>query len=471
MRLAALAGLALASFLPPGEARAAAGEVLERTRSHAAGDIDGDGAVDHVFGYPTWSGSRGAIVVVTGAGEVVQLDRTNPAVFSTAQGGDNFGDSVAVGDIDGDGFDDVAVGVPGDIVYEWALGGSIAHSEAGSLHIFYGSSDGLSTAGDQSISRESWGIGAGAEQDARFGESVALADFNCDGFADLAVGAPLDDAHTGRVDDGSVHVIRGGSGGLTTVDVFYHQGSSSVSGAPESYDEFGAALGVGNFNGREYLGRDCMDLAVGVPGENTDSGYMVFFYGHEDDFLTFETKTGLSQNVAGVDGNFESHDAFGAEIWAYNPGAWARDDLLVAVSGEVCSNNLQGGIHRFRSTSAGFVTNKVLNRPNEDVLECMAWNENDLLESRVDYEVCLDTAGAACIPDLEDAYTDYGFTSSAHVMVASCLNAIDEASLRCEHWISDPVCDVDACIAAALELNTMPDACDLEGDIVNHVDQ
>lgn len=423
-----------------------------------------------MFGYPQWSAQRGAIVVVTGVGDIVRLDRTNPAVASTAQAGDHFGDSVAVGDIDGDGFDDVAVGVPGDIVYEYGLGGAVAHPDAGSVHVFYGSEDGLSTVGDQAISRESWGIAAGAEEDARFGESVAVADFNCDGYADLAAGAPLDDAHEGRVDDGSVHVIRGGASGLTTVDVFYHQGSSSVSGAPESFDEFGASLAAGNFNGHQYQGRDCMDLAVGVPGENTDSGYMVFFYGDEDDFLSFTLKSGLSQNVTGVDGDFESDDNFGAEIWSYDPGTGVRDDLLVSVPGETCSTTgLQGGIHHFSATSAGFVTNKVLNLANADVLECMAWNDTDLLESRTDYELCLDTAGPACIPDLEDAYYDYGFTASPQVTVAACLHAIDEASLRCEHWISDPICDVDACIAAAVELNTMPGACDLEGDIVNHV--
>ena len=88
---------------------------------------------------------------------------------------------------------------------------------------------------------------------------------------------PLDDAQSGRSNDGSIHVIYGTPGGLTSVDDFYHQGTANVSGAPESNDEFGASLAVGNFNG-DVDG--CMDLAVGVVGENNDGGYLVFFYGN-----------------------------------------------------------------------------------------------------------------------------------------------------------------------------------------------
>ncbi len=62
-----LAPLAIALAVVGGTAEAhAAGEVLQLTRSHAAGDFDGDGAVDHVFGYPSWNSGRGAVVTVSG---------------------------------------------------------------------------------------------------------------------------------------------------------------------------------------------------------------------------------------------------------------------------------------------------------------------------------------------------------------------------------------------------------------------
>ncbi len=214
-------------------AEAPSGQVATQTPSHASGDIDGDGGTDHVFGYPSWNGSRGAIVIVTASGKATQLteDFSSPSDF--------FGDSVSVGDIDGDGFDDVVVGVPGD----WVGG----FSDAGSIHVFYGSNDGLSAVGDQLITRNSAGIDStSAAWGDRFGEAVAVGDFNCDGHEDVAIGAPLDDAHTGRTDDGSINVIYGDSGGLTTVDYLYHQGTSQVSGAPETGDQFGGALAVGN---------------------------------------------------------------------------------------------------------------------------------------------------------------------------------------------------------------------------------
>ncbi len=350
-------GQALAVPPPP------SGQVATQTPSHASGDIDGDGGTDHVFGYPSWNGSRGAIVVVTASGKATQLTEDYPWPS------DYFGDSVSVGDIDGDGFDDVVVGVPGD----W-VGGL---SNAGSIHVFYGAADGLSTIGDQLITRNSAGIGStSAAGGDRFGEAVAVGDFNCDGYEDVAIGAPLDDAHTGRTDDGSINVIYGGSGGLTTIDYLYHQGTSQVSGAPETGDQFGGALAVGNFNGDDYAGVACMDLAVGLPGEDTDHGYVVFFYGNRfstwwNSDLDFANGTGLSQNTSGAGWVFEPHDAFGAIMWPYHDGG-IHDDLLVGVPGEVCSDGTEGGIHRFYGTDDGFVVGGALVY-SLDLLECVDW--------------------------------------------------------------------------------------------------
>ena len=435
----------------------ASGQVGVLGPSHAAGDIDGDGLTDHVFGYPSWNSGRGAIVVITAQGTAAQFGEDYPA------SNDFFGDSISIGDIDGDGFEDVVVGVPG----LW-VGGLL---DAGAIHVFYGSEDGLSTVGDQVVHRNSPGIGsASAEWNARFGEAVAVADFNCDGYEDVAIGAPLDDAHTGRTDDGSINVIYGSYGGLTTVDSAYHQGTADVSGAPETNDQFGGALAVGNFNGDEYFGRSCMDLAVGVPGENTDHGYVVFFYGDHlsmnwNGDLAYENGTGLSQNTSGAVGTFEAHDAFGAVMWPYHDSG-THDDLLIGVPGETCNDGRRGGIHRFYGTNDGFVTGGSLNS-SLDLLQCVDWNDGAVSGAFLEYERCIDRSGVDCLSDSELTVRSEGFLVHSST-TAACLNAIELASERCEHWISDPICDIDACIAAVLELNTMPTDCALDGDIVTH---
>jgi hypothetical protein len=108
-------------------------------------------------------------------------------------------------DFNGDGFDDLAVGAPGEavgglfgagavnVLYGLAVG---SHGEAdsgasagGAVNILYGSAGGL-TGGPQFFQPT-------PETNDRFGASLAAGDFNGDEFFDLAVGAPLEDVRDG----------------------------------------------------------------------------------------------------------------------------------------------------------------------------------------------------------------------------------------------------------------------------------
>src|SRR5829696_5923286 len=81
-------------------------------------------------------------------------------------------------DFNGDGFDDLAIGVPAE-----GVGGAIL---AGAVNVLYGGADGL--AGTNQLLTQ-----AIPEPGDLFGLAVAKGDFNADGFTDLAVGAPSED--------------------------------------------------------------------------------------------------------------------------------------------------------------------------------------------------------------------------------------------------------------------------------------
>ena len=259
------------------------------------GDFNSDGIDDLAIAAPGEAiGSRanaGAVNVLYGKNNVGlttqndQIWHQNKGLAGVAETGDLFGSAIAAGDFDGDGTDDLAVGVSGEDV------GSI--TDAGAINIIYGSGSGLTTAGNHTFHQKK-GLAGAAEPFDRFGSSLAAGDFNravilvngqpvgIEGYDDLAVGVPGEDI--GSIPDaGAVNVIYGSSSGLATANnQLWHQNKSdssgSINGSSDAFDHYGAAVAAGDFDGDV---RD--DLAVGVPGEDvgnmTDAGVVNVLYG------------------------------------------------------------------------------------------------------------------------------------------------------------------------------------------------
>jgi hypothetical protein len=308
---------------------------------------------------------------------------------------------VAKGDFNGDGFGDLAVGVPFE---DEDNVGSV-----GAVNIIYGSATGLTSTGDQYLTEVTFGYPY--TFDDRFGAALASGDFNGDDFSDLAIGMPGRRAF-GEEDHGVVLLIDGSANGLVAstartlrlledfggaagaalawgdfnadgfgdlaigmpeadfgftntdageVQVFYGSANSLTAAGAQAFggSEFGARLGsplaAGDFNGD-----GASDLAVGVPFHDLlpftfDIGRVYLYRGgptglQSDDFL--------DQKADDIADAAEAGDQFGFALAVGDFNADLRDDLAVGVPGEdLLSNSVgdAGAVHVFLGTSFDFV--------------------------------------------------------------------------------------------------------------------
>ena len=207
----------------------------------AAADLTGDGDADLVVGAPSDSASdvgfEGTITVVMGASSGLTVtgsevwSQNSPGIPGTAEIDDEFGISLCVGDFNGDGHPDVAVGA-----YE----GIGAAGNAGDVTIIYVTHAGLTAAGAQAWSQNSTGIIGTAEPNDLFGSAVYAANIRSTTDSDLIVGIPDEDTGT-YTDNGAVAFLRGGTTGITATGNQFIDGTHLESGR-QSGSQLGAAL-------------------------------------------------------------------------------------------------------------------------------------------------------------------------------------------------------------------------------------
>jgi VCBS repeat-containing protein len=167
------------------------------------GDVNGDGFDDVAVGapatvdiFPNVSGSIAAVgAVFVYLGSSNGLSTTPSAVLqpTTVVAGALFGYSIAGGDVNGDGKNDILVGAPLDNISISVGGGNTASGKVGKAYIFNGATLTTSTTPFLEIQLSGSGIisNLNISVNALFGFSVAVTeDLNVDGKKDIIIGAP-----------------------------------------------------------------------------------------------------------------------------------------------------------------------------------------------------------------------------------------------------------------------------------------
>jgi len=299
-----------------------------------SGDFNGDGFADLAVGIHYrnigTATDAGAVHVFYGASTGLTTlgdymwHQGSPGMDGAVETGDYFGEALASGDFDGDGYDDLAIGVPLEDI------GSGPIENAGLVHVMYGSSTGLNGDRDQLWTQDSDGVTEDAEEDDRFGSSLAAGDFDNDSYDDLAIGVPLESV--GAVNNaGAVHIIYGSSSGLDAAGNTYWQQNSSA-GLEEIFDSceeddlFGWSLAAGDFDGDSFD-----DLAIGVynegDGSNTGVGSVHVLFGADVFGISFPGDQYFWQSTLGYLN--EQDDHFGEVLASGNFDADQYDDLVI----------------------------------------------------------------------------------------------------------------------------------------------
>ena len=336
--------------------------------SLAAGKLNGDSFDDLAVGTPfaTVSGKAGAGAVQIFVGSptgMVFMQTINQDTFGipeVAERDDAFGAALAIGNFNGDEIGDLAVGVPFEDVNMRIIGspgnpGTVFSNnlvDAGAVHIFNGTFNGSFIGPNKLIHEERICFIEGcpkndfeAEPDDNFGATLAAGNFNRDGFADLAVGAPNERiggsvaADSGSIASaGSVNAYYGSSSGLQIVGStvqFWHEGNLGINTTPVAGDKFGASLTAWNFGRNIFIPGtgfppttvfvQSADLAVGVPHKEVsgkvDAGLVRVIYSDARglSIATGQLRTGLTQtwhqDITGVPEQAEANDRFGEALY------------------------------------------------------------------------------------------------------------------------------------------------------------
>jgi hypothetical protein len=300
------------------------------------GDFNDDGYDELLVGAQTedvdGAQNAGAMHVIYGSATGLTSDgnqflhQNSPGMAGDgAEIQDVFARAFANGDFNGDGIDDVAVGIQTEDI------GPIV--DAGAANVLYGSTLGLTTDGSQFWHQDSPGILDEAEEEDWFGRTgLGAGDIDADGFDDLVVGVLLEDV--GSVPDaGAINVIFGSPAGLVSDgNEFWSQDSPGVKDVAESHDIFSRYLDTGDFNGDGFE-----DVVVGVEDEGgpatVANGMVNVLYATSDGLSALNNQV-WHQDSRGIKDVAEDQDRYGRVVAAGDFNGDGYMDFAMGGGGE-----------------------------------------------------------------------------------------------------------------------------------------
>jgi hypothetical protein len=342
--------------------------------SLATGDFNNDGYDDLVIGSPDEvdpkaNKNAGGLWILPGSSnglkidEIRHLNQSSPGVPGTSATWEQFAVALAVGDLNADGYDDLAVGVPGKTVHSAA--------NAGEVLVLLGGPHGITTTGTTKLDQSYAAIPGTPELADGFGETLAIGRFNEDRYADLVIGTPAENSITSTTSVGMIHVVPGGIHGVEL------RGVSSLTATSVnrlkrgvSVGELGSAIVLADTDGN---GRD--EIILG--DSQADVGRLplagaVYAVSYSKTGVLTDHFTIITQDTAGVPGKAEADDGFGAAVAAGDVNDDGHADVLVgtpyedigAISGAGSVTLLRGTAKGITGTGAQAVNRRSAGSPH-----------------------------------------------------------------------------------------------------------
>jgi hypothetical protein len=289
--------------------------------SLASGDLNADGHPDllvGVLGYDNPQTDEGQVVAYYGNGSTLESNsiwEVEPNQLSTG-----FGVALATANIDGDAYPETIIG---SYLYD-GMG-----TDEGRLFIYQGLAGTPELALPQRFNS--------AQQYAYSSLATASADFNGDGYPDLAIAAPYEDQ--GSSDEGLVRIFLG------SVSGFLETASSTIQ-LDQASSYLGLALAAGDVDNDGFA-----DLAVGVPyyelGNETDEGLVALYKG---------SAGGLASVPSWTQDGGQAEAYFGISLALLDVNGDQRDDLAVGSSLYDATGTDNGRVQLYLASGSGFGT-------------------------------------------------------------------------------------------------------------------